>query len=367
MNRRQLLAATAATTLFGQMRIDYASEEPSLRDLARRCGLRYGAESDAPLPQTPREFQNLFIEHCDLLATRLDWHYVRPDLDKADPSREDPNIGFARDHNMSLTGGHLIWYHSSPAWFEQITDRAAMARAMSDHITLMMKRYHGQVFSWNVVNEAIDLRSGRNDGLRDWSALRMMGPDYIDHAFRSARAADPQALLVYNDHSLDMDSSDHEQRRNALLRLLDQLAGNRTPIDAIGLQSHLRLDGSSFDQKRYRDFLRQIAARNLHILITELDVFDLEAASDPQVRDRDVADMYSRFLDAALDEPAVIAVVNWGLSDKYTWLSPAYNPRYVRADGQPSRPLPFDANFKSKPAFIAIADALRRAPHRAQV
>jgi len=100
------------------------------------------------------------------------------------------------------------------------------------------------------------------------------------------------------------------------------------------------------------------------IVITELDVLDKGAVSDFSERDRLVADVYSRFLNAALAEPAVCALVTWGLSDRYTWLTPAFSSNFARADGLPTRPLPFDVDFRPKPAFFAILNALKNAPER---
>ena len=90
---------------------------------------------------------------------------------------------------------------------------------------------------------------------------------------RSAQAALPKALRVYNDYALEMDNRDQETKRRALLGLIDAFQRNGTPIDAVGLQSHLRLDGTKFNEQVYRQFLRDIASRGIQILITELDVW----------------------------------------------------------------------------------------------
>ena len=83
------------------------------------------------------------------------------------------------------------------------------------------------------------------------------------------------------------------------------------------------------------------------------------------VRDRLVADTYSRFLDAALDEPAVKMVVTWGLSDRHSWIvRRETNESKWRKDAMLSRPLPFDADLQPKPACEAIAQAFTHAPHR---
>jgi endo-1,4-beta-xylanase len=107
-------------------------------------------------------------------------------------------------------------------------------------------------------------------------------------------------------------------------------------------------------------FLRDIASLGLKIMITELDVIDQKLPLDINVRDRIVARVYEDYLSVALDEPAMIALVTWGLSDRYTWLS-WFRPRY---DGSQVRPLPLDANLRPKLAWTAIARALDKAPMR---
>jgi len=109
-----------------------------------------------------------------------------------------------------------------------------------------------------------------------------------------------------------------------------------------------------------------VAGLSLTIQITELDVIDESAPADTAIRDRLVADTYARFLDAALDEPAVKMVLTWGLSDRHSWIvrKETHQSKW-RAGGLPSRPLPFDADLKPKPALAAIAQAFAHAPPRA--
>lgn len=102
----------------------------------------------------------------------------------------------------------------------------------------------------------------------------VLGPDYIDLAFRTAAEADPKALLVYNDYGLDYDTWKDEAKRGAVLKLLERLKSRGTPIHAFGMQAHLRADETRFNAKKLKAFLRNIAELDLKILITELDVTD---------------------------------------------------------------------------------------------
>jgi endo-1,4-beta-xylanase len=226
-----------------------------------------------------------------------------------------------------------------------------------------MTRFAGRVYSWNVVNEAIRPEDGRADGLRTTPLLRKIGPQYLEMAFVTARAADPRAILLYNDYGLETASPTHEARRTALLHVLDTLQRRGAPIDGVGLQSHL-YPTATLDEPRYRRFLQNIAARGLKLIVTELDVLETETVGSVSVRDQMVADCYARFLSVALDERAVSALVVWGLADGFSWQNAPSRTQFRRPDGVPARPLPFDAEFRPKLALRAIRGALESAPRR---
>ncbi|MGC2199326.1 MAG: endo-1,4-beta-xylanase, partial [Stellaceae bacterium] len=138
------------------------------------------------------------------------------------------------------------------------------------------------------------------------------------------------------------------------------------PVDAVGIQAHLSCAGGPpVSASRLRQFLKEIADLGLTIQITELDVTDEHAPADWALRDQLVANTYGRFLDAALDEPAVKMVVTWGLSDRHSWIvrRETHESKW-RKDAMLSRPLPFDADLKPKPAFDAMVRAFTHAPQR---
>ena len=110
----------------------------------------------------------------------------------------------------------------------------------------------------------------------------------------------------------------------------------------------------------YELFLGELARRGHKVYITELDVQDVTLAAGAGERDQAVADIYRRFLTASLRQPAVRAIVTWGLSDSFSWIA-GYRPR---KDGLAVRPLPFDDNLQPKQAYYAIAQSLQGAPRR---
>jgi endo-1,4-beta-xylanase len=144
--------------------------------------------------------------------------------------------------------------------------------------------------------------------------------------------------------------------------VLDQLLDADAPVHAVGVQAHLKANGfaEKFDAAGYQQFLSKVADRGLKILITELDVLDDGLPADNAERDVAIADAYRLYLDTALAEPAVAALITFGLSDRYTWLQ----EDYPREDEEPRRPLPFDDDLQPKSAYEALASALAEAVDR---
>jgi len=359
---RLLGGSTAALML---SRLDLGANSPatlpSLRDLAAARGLKFGSDADNDMSAAAREFAELFANQCALLAPILSWASVSPEPDIHDYSRARGNLNFAQAHKLLLTGAHLLWHERTPKWFEAIQNRKLAEQAVRRHIRIMLEHFRGQAWSWNVVNEAIKVQSP-SDYLRPSPLLRNLGPDFISQAFIWAREADASLLLVYNDYGFEDETPGSLAKRQALLRLLDALAKQKAPIDAVGLQAHLTA-GFKFNEPGYRAFLRELAARGLKIVISELDVKDKNAPGDIVQRDQMVADTYAKYLNVALDEPNVTGLVVWGLSDRYSWYNDPHRP-YARKDKLPGRPLLFDENFQPKPAFDAVVKALQNAPRR---
>lgn len=334
----------------------------SLRNRAAAKGLIYGAASKQRILSSDKKFAARFAQECGILVPEgeLKWGFLRPSPDRFNFASADGMLEFANAHNMLFRGHTLVWHESLPRWFEDKVNSQNAKQILLEHISAVVGHYAGKIHSWDVVNEAIYPAHGRSDCLRKSPWLEFLGPDYIEIAFRAAAEADPQALLVYNDHRLEYDTPDQEARRTAVIRLLERLKFRGVPVHALGIQTHLWGSENRFNAKKLKAFLRDVAGLNLKILITEMDVADQKLPLDVAVRDRIVGGIYEDYLSVVLDEPAVIAVMTWGLSDRYTWLS----KQRPRTDGTPVRSLPLDAQLKRKLAWNGMARAFDQAPKR---
>jgi endo-1,4-beta-xylanase len=341
----------------------------ALRRLAAAKGLVYGTTISAAQIESDPAFVALVLKEAGLVVPENDMKWQ--DMNRGAPGDDDfapadTVAAFAAENRLVLRGHNLLWYYRTPQWFSRLPSPAAKEQAIVSRIRGMVGRYRGKVNSWDVVNEPIEPKDGRPDGLRKAVFLEALGPRYLDLAYRTAREADPEARLVVNEYDIELDAPEQDARRAVLLGLLRRMRAAGTPVDAVGIQGHLRaVGGPPLSVKKLRRFLADIAALGLEIQITELDVTDEAAPADIARRDRLVADAYRRFLDAVLVEPAVKMVVTWGLSDRHSWIvRKETNPVRWRKDGLPSRPLPFDADLRPKPACAAIAAAFAAAPVR---
>jgi endo-1,4-beta-xylanase len=365
LSRRRLLVAAAQAALAAPFAAR-AAAIAGLRQIADARGLLFGSVIRGRYFAQDRDYEALAARECNLfVCDQLHWDYVEPHQFAADFARPDADYAWAAAHGMQFRGHALLWGEHVPAWFPALPDRAAAVQALTDHVARTCRHFAGHMQSWNVVNEPVKIASGRPDGLRRTAFLDQIGPEYLDLAFRAAREADPKARLVLNEFDVELDLPRHERRRRALYGVLDGFKARGTPIDTVGLESHLAIEQMPhFNAKVYDELLRELTSRGLDIMLTELDVIDRGAPSDIAKRDAAVADAYRRYLDVALANKAVKAVITWGLTDRYSWITNGHYPDTVRADGLPPRPLPFDADYAPKPAYVAIAEALSAAQPR---
>lgn len=364
-DRRSILAAglacAAAPALARSRQQSLADADgPPLRARAARKGLLYGVAlqtrnlADTPLAEAAAREASLLVPEYE-----AQWRIIHPEPQRYDFRAIDRLEAFARSHDMQFRGHSLVWHLLMAQWIQgAIETRASAERVLVDHVTTVVGHGRGRMHSWDVVNEAI---ADGNPELRRTPWLAALGPDYIDIAFRAARAADERLLLTYNEYGIQHADASSDRKRAAVLRLLEGMRRRNVPIDALGVQSHLSA-GLPFDAEKLRRFLAEVAGMGLQVFLTELDVRDRDLPGDEDPRDQAVADLTRRYLDAALDERAVKIVVTWGVSDRHSWLNDVAQSR--RADGRRVRGLPLDEGLARKPMWRAMAAAFDGAPAR---
>src|SRR3954462_1958359 len=381
LTRRSLLVrggVGAAAVLGGGARLltrvapAWAAPTGAIYQQAAAKGILYGSSTATWQFEPDPAYAALFQREAGMLFTEDDllWYRLKPtQTSSLDFSYGDRGGSFASGNGQPVFGAHLAWDEGlGDGWPQDQLYNLSNQEArdiLFGTIQQEVAHYRGQMKAWVVANEGTDGRKKDANGF--WTVepwYQTIGPTYVEEAFNLAHQQDPKALLVINDFGFET-GSDAAARRTSMLKAIDYLKSRNVPVHALGIQAHL--DATSFarnfDTTAYRTFLSNVAARGLKVFITEMDVKDDGLKADTPSREAGVADVYSRYLAVALAEPAVKVVINFGLSDRYTWLQ----EDYPRRDGAARRPLPFDDQLQPKPAYNAILQSFANAPARSPI
>lgn len=303
----------------------------------------------------------LTMKHFTALVAgnTMKWDALQPKEGQFQWAEADKMVEFGSLTGMAIRGHTLVWHQQTPAWvFQDPKDptkpvsKELLLQRMKAHIKTVMEHYKGQVGSWDVVNEAVSDKAGLRTGAEGSRWYEILGPSFIDEAFKAAKAADPDAQLVYNDYNLESDA----RKRADTVKLIKGLKERGVPIDAVGLQMHISIGYPTIDE--IKKTIAEFAALGVKVIVTELDVSIYSSASEPKKEPKaDILlaqaqrykDLFAVFADAA-KKGWLDTVVVWGLVDSGSWLNDF--PVKGRADA----PLFFDKRYQAKPAFWALVD-----------
>lgn len=348
----------------------------SLKRLAAKSERQFGSAVAWGRPGADRgSFANsayaaILERECNLMVpeNELKWQSSRPSATSFDFRQLDEIVAYARRQKFALRGHTLFWTPQKwyPKWLAAHDFGARPAQAaealLVNHVGTVCRRYGRAIGSYDVVNEAIQPETG---AIRDTNVTRALGGErFLDLMFHTARTEAPHAQLVYNDYMSWERGTEDETHIRGVLRLLEGFRKRGTPVDALGVQSHIRLlkarpvsDIVRESVGPWRRFLDEVTGMGYGLVITEFDVNDQKAPDDVMLRDRMVADYARAYLDVMLSYPQLGAMLVWGMVDRYSWLT-GFDPR---ADHSIKRGTPYDAQFRAKPLREAIAMALQGA------
>ncbi|MFG2516141.1 endo-1,4-beta-xylanase [Streptomyces sp. NPDC048584] len=252
-------------------------------------------------------------------------------IDATEPQRGQFNFSSAdRVYNWAVQNGKqvrghtLAWHSQQPGWMQSLSG-SSLRQAMIDHINGVMAHYKGKIVQWDVVNEAF---ADGSSGARRDSNLQRSGNDWIEVAFRTARAADPSAKLCYNDYNVENWNWAKTQAMYSMVRDFKQRG---VPIDCVGFQAHFN-SGSPYDSN-FRTTLQNFAALGVDVAVTELDIQGAPAST------------YANVTKDCLAVQRCLGITVWGVRDSDSWRSE-------------QTPLLFNNNGGKKAAYTAVLDAL---------
>ncbi|MFI1712152.1 endo-1,4-beta-xylanase [Streptomyces litmocidini] len=249
---------------------------------------------------------------------------TEPQQGRFDFTAGDRVYNWAVQNGKRVRGHTLAWHSQQPGWMQAL-EGSTLRQAMINHINGVMAHYKGKIAQWDVVNEAFE---DGTSGARRNSNLQRTGNDWIEVAFRTARAADPAAKLCYNDYNTDNWTWAKTQ---AVYNMVKDFKQRGVPIDCVGFQSHFNSDSPY--NSNFRTTLQSFAALGVDVAVTELDI---QGASGTT---------YANVTNDCLAVPRCLGITVWGVRDTDSW----------RAD---QTPLLFNGDGSKKPAYTSVLNAL---------
>lgn len=312
---------------------DFQRDGSRLRQLASQRNLLFGFAALQNFYHRPDGalYADIGAQEFNFVSSEnsLKWDLINPLPGRYQWASADNLVSYARARRLAVHGHTLIWHRQLPGWIRR-SDPLDRETHMREYIDRVLSRYAKNIPVWDVVNEALE----EDGSLRVSVWSEAMGANFIDTAFRQARASAPKATLLYNDYDIAWagDKSD------GLLEMMQTLKDQGTPIDGVGFQMHLF---AKFDRDaEVAAIFQKIADLNLDIYITELDV-----SMDNDDTEALQAEVYERVLSLCLDQPRCKAFQTWGYTDMYSWRR-QFNP------------LLLDNTYQPKPAYYALQERL---------
>jgi endo-1,4-beta-xylanase len=270
-------------------------------------------------------------------GNEMKWQTTEPSQGSFNFGPADQIVSFAQSHNMKIRGHTLVWHSQLASWVNSVPSSQILS-VMNNHITTEMTHFKGEIWYWDVVNEAFN-----DDGSRRSDVFQNeIGNAYIADAFTTARAADPNAKLCYNDYNIeDMNSA----KSQAVYSMVQSFKASGVPIDCVGFQSHFIVGQVPAD---FQATLQKFANLGIDVQITELDDRMPTPASSANLNQQ--ATDYANVAKDCLAVSRCNDITIWGVGEPDSWV-----PGTFSGQGQA---LLYDSNYQPKAAYTSFLNAL---------
>ncbi|SCF05789.1 endo-1,4-beta-xylanase [Micromonospora coriariae] len=346
----------------------YDPTAQSLAALGLRHGLQVGTAvdlavlNDANDPQYRRlaasEFSSVTAENA------MKWESLEPTRGVYDWAAADQLVEFARRNKQSVRGHVLVWHNQLPTWLTSgVADgsisKQELRELLRKHISTVVKRYKGKIWQWDVVNEAVSDPWDTPSTLHYkgfWA--QNLGPGYIADAFRWARAADPRALLFYNDYNIEAFGSGNpaDDKSQFVYDMVKGLRAQGVPIDGVGSQGHLGTQYGNYDTLQVTAALKKFGSLGVATAFTEVDVRselpDPGDSAEINPRLQASAANFSVLMKACLAVRSCLSYTVWGFTDRHSWV-----PGWFSDPPQGMATI-YDENYQPKRAYHELKSDL---------
>jgi len=291
---------------------------------------------------------------------------IQPGWDNYNFDLADKLVAFAKKNNINVNAHTLIWHSQLPAFMRNMKDADSVRKYFVNHINTVASRYNGKVYSWDVVNEALN----EDGSLRNSIFLQILGDDYIVEAFRLAQKASPHSKLYYNDYNIEQ-----PKKRAGAIAIIKKIQQAGVRIDGVGIQGHWNAFNVPLND--IEESIKEFAALGVEVMFTELDLGVLKnpwdnntadvsaiakgnASMNPytdglpdsvaNIQSKAYKDLFNLFVKYKKN---ISRITFWGVSDGQSWLNNWPIP------GRTNYPLLFDRNFKPKAVYYSVIATAR--------
>ena len=314
---------------------------------------------------TPRSLHGgdsaLIVDHFNSITAEnaMKMGPIHPRENEYNWKDADSIYAFAKKHGLKMRGHTLCWHSQAPSWMfknekgDTVTKEVLLQR-LKDHITAVVNRYKDHIYGWDVVNEVIDDRD--SVFYRNSAWYKICGEDFIAKAFEYAHAADPKAILFYNDYN-----TENPKKREKIYQMVKKLKESGVPIHAMGLQGHWSINNPP--QEELEKSIQMFSSLGLQVQVTELDVSVYAGRQGGQLaqgQQRDTSSKFTPEMEQLQREKYKMAfevfrkyrdkitgITFWNVSDRFSWLD---------GRGRKNYPLLFDTNRQPKKAFWDVVN-----------
>ena len=337
-----------------------------------------GKELKVPVVNDKKE--NLDFSRADEMLNKiLEWNNANP------------------KNKIRVRGHVLVWHSQTPEWFfhedydvtKPYVDKETMNRRLEWFISSVFDHYFGKAannkyaglfYGWDVVNEAVNGNTYRDDKVISESSDTSTSDtrhgsnsmwwrvyqsnEFIINAFKYANKYAPEDVeLYYNDFG----ETDNTKCEGIVKLINDVKDAEGTRLDAFGMQAHYNVDG--FSAAQFKSVAKKYAAAAGKVQLTELDfkassTYDGTAATKESEYTK-MAYCHKNLYEAikALEKEGtnVSGLTVWGVIEPNSWLH-SQSDLGGGASGSAQCPLLFDGNYKAKPAYWAYVDATKLQP-----
>jgi endo-1,4-beta-xylanase len=343
----------------------------SLRALAKPINLRIGT-AVAPSQFGNAAYAKIAGEQFSSVTpeNEMKWQVVEPTRGTYDWAAADRVVAFADQHDQLVRGHTLVWHNQLPDWLTTGVSNGTIGDAelrslLRKHITDEVTHFKGNVWQWDVANEFFanawdphPLPSGIN-GDNFW--VQHLGEGILADAFRWAHAADPRALLFYNDFNIAGEDGTNA-KSDAVYAWAKRMLEQGVPIHGIGDQGHLDTQ-YGFSGARMTADLERFAGLRLRVALTEADVRTFVDNATEQVPTDPLALFaqpyeFHQMLNACLAVRNCLSFTVWGLGDAYSWV-----PGFFTGEGYATL---YDVHLDPKEAYTTLQQDLALAARGAK-